>query len=447
MLYDQARIYVSSGNGGHGCVAFRREKYVPFGGPAGGNGGWGGSVFLVVDRHLSTLIPFKFQQHFRAKNGNPGEGSNRTGRKGADLEIMVPPGTVVRGVDNEADIEVDLVAPGQRLLVARGGRGGRGNASFATASRQTPRMAELGEPGEERWLQLELKLIADVGLVGYPNAGKSTLLAAISAARPKIAAYPFTTLSPNLGVVTVGDTDFIVADIPGLIEGASEGVGLGLEFLRHIERTRLLIHVVDGAGVDGRDPLDDYFATNQELTHYSSTLGKRPQLIAINKMDLPDAQAYWELLIEALPADPERVFPISAATREGVQELMNRTAALLKELPPAYDPEPRQETLVFNPAPADDRTFAVEQEEDGFRVRGVRIERIAAMTNFDNEESADRFQRILAAAGIESALRESGIKNGDLVRIGKIELYWEDEFAEWEEEISEWEQDFDEWTE
>ncbi len=438
MLYDRARIYVKSGDGGNGCVSFRREKYVPFGGPDGGNGGRGGDVYLVVDPHRNTLIAFKYEQHFRTENGRPGEGGKRTGRNGRDLEIPVPPGTVVRGVDDEAHLEVDLVAPGQRLLVAQGGRGGRGNAAFATPSHQAPRLAERGEPGEERWLELELKLIADVGLVGYPNAGKSTLLAAVSAARPKIAPYPFTTLSPNLGVVTVGDQSFIMADIPGLIEGASEGVGLGLEFLRHIERTRLLIHLLDGAGVDGRDPLDDYAATNRELAAYSPTLAARPQLVAVNKMDLPDARSYWERLREALPVEPENLFAISAVTGEGVDTLLQRLAALLRQLPPAYDLTPRQETLLFCPPPADERAFTVEREEEGFCVRGRRIERLAVMTDWGNEEAAARFQHVLAASGIEQALRDAGIRDGDRVRIGPVELYWEDEFADWEEGREEW---------
>jgi GTP-binding protein len=429
MLYDRAKIYVKAGDGGHGCISFRREKYVPFGGPAGGDGGRGGHVYLVVNRHLNTLISFKHQQHFRAENGRPGEGNNCHGANGSDLEIAVPPGTVACGVGEEAGLEVDLVAPGQRLLVAQGGQGGRGNTSFTTSSRQTPRIAELGEPGEERWLELELKLIADVGLVGYPNAGKSTLLSAVSAARPKIAAYPFTTLSPNLGVVTVGDFSFILADIPGLIEGASEGVGLGLEFLRHIERTRLIIHVIDGAGVDGRDPLEDYRATNRELAQYSPALAQQRQLLALNKMDLPDARAYWELLQDegAIPIPEEDLFAISAATGAGTQDLINRAAALLQELPPLYDVTPRDETLIFQSRPEDDKTFTIEQEEDGFRVRGVRIERLAAMTNFDIPEAALRFQRVLASSGIEAALKEAGVGDGDLVRIGQFELYWEEE--------------------
>ncbi len=396
------------------------------GGPDGGDGGKGGDVYLVIDPHQNTLIYFRYHHHFRAGNGQPGGRSNRRGANGADLEIPVPPGTVVHGVDEEGNLVADMLAPGQRLLVGRGGRGGRGNATFATSTRQAPRIAELGEPGEERWLQLELKLIADVGLVGYPNAGKSTLLAASSAARPKIASYPFTTLSPNLGVATVGDMDFVLADIPGLIEGASEGAGLGLEFLRHIERTRLLIHVLDGAGLEGRDPLADFYATNHELASYSPALAERRQLVAVNKMDLPEARERWEQLRQALPVSPEDVFPISAATGEGVQELLNRTAALLQEMPRPFDLAPREETLVLAPVTADERAFTVEREEGGFRVRGRAIERLANMTDFETREGAARFQRVLKVSGIEESLREAGVKDGDRVSIGRAVLYWEE---------------------
>jgi len=395
MLYDRARIHIKAGRGGDGHTSFRREKYVPRGGPDGGNGGRGGHVYLEVDPKVTTLIAFYHQQHFRAEHGQPGGRARCTGRNGQDLVIPIPPGTVVRGIDQEAALTVDLVAPGQRLLVARGGRGGRGNAVFATSTRQAPRFAERGEPAEERTLELELKLIADVGLVGYPNAGKSTLLAAVSAARPKIASYPFTTLSPNLGVATVGDFALVLADIPGLIEGASEGAGLGLEFLRHVERTRLLVHVLDGAGVDGRDPGDDYRATNLELAAYSPILAERRQIVAVNKIDLPDGRERAQSLQEELAVPAEDFFPLSAATREGVQPLLNRVAALLQELPPPETLEPTAETLVFAPSPADERAFTVTQEEEAWRVHGIRIERAAAMTNFDNYDGVLRFQRIV----------------------------------------------------
>jgi GTP-binding protein len=426
MLYDRARIDVKAGRGGDGHASFRHEKYVPRGGPDGGDGGRGGDVYLVVDPGVNTLIAFHHQVHFRAEAGRPGGRARRTGGNGKDLFIPVPPGTVVRGVGEEEALMVDLVAPGQRLLVARGGRGGRGNAVFATSTRQTPRFAERGEPAAERTLELELKLIADVGLVGYPNAGKSTLLAALSAARPKIAAYPFTTLSPNLGVVTVGDFSFVLADIPGLIEGASQGAGLGLEFLRHVERTRLLVHVLDGAGVDGREPWVDYVATNRELAAYSPALAERRQVVAVNKMDLPDGRERLARVQEELALPAEDLFPISAATGEGVQALVNRVAALLQALPRAEGPAPAAETLVFAVPPADERAFTVTQEEEGWRVAGIYIERVAAMTQFDNYDGAMRFQRILRATGVEQALREAGVQDGDLVRIGEAELYWEE---------------------
>lgn len=441
MLYDRAKIYVKSGRGGDGHVSFRREKYVPRGGPDGGDGGRGGHVYLVVDARVNTLIAFQHRQRFRAADGQPGGKALRHGRNGADLEVPVPPGTVVRGVGDEAQFAADLLAPGQRLLVARGGRGGHGNAAFKTATRQAPRFAERGEPAEERTLELELKLIADVGLVGYPNAGKSTLLAAVSAARPKIAPYPFTTLSPNLGVAAVGDFSFIIADIPGLIAGAAQGAGLGLEFLRHIERTRLLIHVLDGAGVDGRDPLEDYHATNRELALYSPTLAERRQLVAVNKIDLPAAGERLAALRAALPVPDEDLFAISAATGQGVQALLNRAAALLAAMPPAYDLTPRQETLVLVPPAADEQAFAVCREEDGWRVRGVRIERAAAMTDFDNYDAALRFQRVLRASGVEAALRQAGVQDGDLVRIGTAELYWKERQERWAEDHETEEQD------
>lgn len=440
MLYDRARIEVKAGRGGDGHASFRREKYVPRGGPDGGNGGRGGNVYIQVDPNISTLIAFYHQQHFHAPDGQPGGSNRRFGRNGEDIAIPVPPGTVVRGVGEEAQHSVDLVAPGQRLLVARGGRGGRGNAVFATPTRQAPRFAEHGEPPEKRTLELELKLIADVGLVGYPNAGKSTLLAAVSAARPKIASYPFTTLSPNLGVATVGDFPFVIADIPGLIEGASEGVGLGLDFLRHVERTRLLVHVLDSAGVDGRDPGEDYRSTNCELAAYSAVLAERHQVVAANKIDLPDGREWADYLQAELAVPAADFFPISAATGEGVQALLNRVAALLQELPRPEALEPTEEALVLVPPPADEQAFTVIREAEGWRVRGIHIQRAAEVTNFDNYDGAMRFQRILRATGVEQALRKAGVGDGDRVCIGSKELYWDDpamrEEATWEEEAA-----------
>ena len=307
------------------------------------------------------------------------------------------------------------------MLVARGGRGGRGNAAFASPTNQAPRLAEHGEPAQERWLRLELKLIADVGLVGMPNAGKSTLLSVVSAARPKIADYPFTTLQPNLGVVTVDDYQtFVMADVPGLIEGASAGAGLGHQFLRHVERTRLLIHLLDGAATD---PLADYEAINRELAGFSEKLAAKPQIVVLNKMDLPDAQAWWPLVEEALKEQGVEVHAISAVTQQGVRTLMRRAFELLQTLPPP-EPEP-EEMAVFRPAEEDESAFTIEQEDDGWRVRGVRVERIAAMTPFAVPEAAARFQRQLRAMGIEAALEEAGVEPGDLVRIGERELEWQ----------------------
>ena len=297
MFFDEAKIYIKSGDGGDGSVAFRREKYVPFGGPSGGNGGPGGDFYLVADHNHNTLVHFKKRVHFKAENGGRGSGKNQQGKTGEDRLVPVPPGTMVYDADT-GELLADLLEAGQRVRLAKGGRGGRGNAAFASPTNQAPRVAEHGEPGLERWLRLELKLIADVGVIGMPNAGKSTLLSVVSAARPKIAAYPFTTLQPNLGVVRVDDLhSFVMADVPGLIEGASDGAGLGHQFLRHVERTRLLIHLLDGAGTD---PLADYETINRELAQFSERLAAKPQIVVLNKMDLPDAQAWWPLIQEAL---------------------------------------------------------------------------------------------------------------------------------------------------
>ncbi len=419
MFFDEAKIHVKGGDGGDGCVAFRREKYVPFGGPSGGGGGPGGSVYLVVDRNLNTLIHFKRQIHFKAGRGGRGSGKKQQGKKGEDRLIPVPPGTMVYDAES-GELLADLTEEGQRALVARGGRGGRGNAAFASPTNQAPRLAEHGEPGQERWLRLELKLIADVGLIGMPNAGKSTLLSVVSAARPKIAPYPFTTLQPNLGVVTVdGYHTFVLADVPGLIEGASEGAGLGHQFLRHVERTRLLIHLLDGAAAD---PLADYETINRELAHFSERLAHRPQIVVLNKMDLPDAQAWWPLVQETMAERGVEARAISAVSGEGVRELMQRAYALLQTLPP---PEPAPaERAVFRPAEEDEDAFTIEREEDGWRVRGLRVERIAAMTPFTLPEAAARFQRQLRAMGIETALEAAGVQPGDPVRIGDLELEW-----------------------
>ncbi|MFO7166956.1 MAG: GTPase ObgE [Chloroflexota bacterium] len=427
-FYDRARIIVQAGDGGDGAATFRREKYVPRGGPDGGDGGRGGHVYLLADPQLNTLLSFREKMRFKAERGGNGGTSRRHGRNGRDLVVRVPPGTVVRTTIDGQRYEVDLEAPGMRLLAARGGRGGLGNVHFATSTYQVPRIAELGEPGETRELELELKLLADVGLVGFPNAGKSTLLSMISAARPKIAPYPFTTLQPNLGVVAVGDYSFVVADIPGLIEGAHHGAGLGFEFLRHVERTRLLIHVVDAAGVDGRDPLADYHQINEELRLYRPELAERPQVVALNKCDLPEAQQNAPRLRQAIGLPDEDVFEISAATGEGVDQLLQRVVARLLEMPPARS-APRDETLTWPVPEVDERAYTIERERDGFRVRGKKIERLISMTNFAQPDALMRIQRVLEASGISAALVRAGVQEGDPVYIEKAELIWSDEYV------------------
>jgi GTP-binding protein len=425
-FYDRAKIFVQGGDGGDGAATFRREKYVPRGGPDGGDGGRGGHVYLLADRHLNTLLPFKERRRFAADRGGNGSGSRKHGRDGGDVVVRVPPGTVVRAeIDGEV-YEVDLEAPGMRLLAARGGKGGLGNTHFATSTHQVPRIAELGQPGERYDLELELKLLADVGLIGFPNAGKSTLLSSVSAARPKVAPYPFTTLQPNLGVAEVGDFSFVIADIPGLIEGAHRGVGLGFDFLRHVERTRLLIHVVDAAGIDGRDPLDDYTPINEELRLYQPALAERPQVVALNKADLPAARENLPRLREHIAASDSEIFAISAATRAGVDALMQHVAARLADQP-APSRDRREETLEWPLPGVDDRTFTIEREGQGWRVRGKKIERLISMTNFAQHESLRRIERVLQASGISDAMRRAGVQEGDVVYIEKAELVWSDE--------------------
>ncbi|MBF7083701.1 GTPase ObgE [Desulfallas sp. Bu1-1] len=424
MFYDRAKIFVKGGDGGNGCVAFRREKYVAEGGPWGGDGGKGGDVVFRGDGGLRTLVDFRYQRHYKADRGQHGRGKNMHGRSAEDLVIRVPLGTVIR---DEATGQVlgDIVAEGQEVVVARGGRGGRGNARFAGPHNKAPTMAEKGEPGEERWLVLELKLLADVGLVGYPNAGKSTMISRLSAARPKIAGYPFTTLTPNLGVVSLGEgKSFVMADIPGLIEGAHSGAGLGHDFLRHVERTRLLVHVLDTAGTEGRDPLEDFRVINRELKLYNETLAGRPQVIAANKMDLPGSKENLARL-EAGLAGAYEIFPVSAITGAGLGELAHRVYELLQELPA----EPLQEEtpeVIHTAGPR----FVITREGSELVVKGREIEKHVAMTDLDNEEALDRLQRIINIMGLEQALRDCGAKNGDTVRIGDFTF----EFVDYEAE-------------
>ncbi len=419
-MLDKVKIFVESGAGGNGTVAFRREKYVPKGGPAGGDGGRGGNVILRVNPALNTLASFSRRIHFKAARGDNGMGSNKTGSSADHIIIDVPPGTVVRDAETN-EVLADLVTPGETIVVAPGGRGGRGNQHFANSRRQAPRMAEKGEPGEEHWLWLELKLIADVGIVGVPNAGKSTLLSVISNAKPKIADYPFTTLEPNLGVVLYDDRDVVVADIPGLVEGANRGVGLGHSFLRHVQRTRLLIHLINGAS---DNPLADFNQINVELTLFDDRLKERPQIVVFNKMDLPEAQERWLTLEPELRALGYEPMAISGATQQGVDKLLQRMFATLDSLPKSV---PIVETPVYMLPEEDEKVFWLEPEDEGiFVVHGKRIERAAAMTYWENEEAVMRFQRILEALGITSALREAGIQEGDTVQIGKHELEWSD---------------------
>ncbi len=416
---DEAKIHVQSGKGGNGMVHFRREKYVPRGGPDGGDGGKGGNVILEVNPNLNTLSHFRHQKHFRAQNGANGGTNNKTGRSGQNLIIPVPPGTVVYDHDS-GEMLGDLTEPGQRLLVCRGGRGGRGNARFKNARNQTPRIAEKGEPGQERTLRLELKLIADIGLVGVPNAGKSTLLSVVTNATPKIAPYPFTTLSPNLGVAVLDDeTSLVLADIPGLIEGAHQGVGLGHAFLRHIQRTRVLIHLLDGLA---EDPIADLIQINAELALFDPGLGEKPQIVAFNKIDLPEVEARWPRVARKLRELGYDPLAISALARTNVRSLLYRAAELLERTPP---PQPASQLPVYR-FEGDPREFTVENlpEGGGFRVRGKAIERAAAMTYWEYGQSVRRFQRILEALGIDQALRKAGVKPGDTVLIGEHELEW-----------------------
>jgi len=417
MFFDEAKIHVKGGDGGNGAVAFRREKYVPRGGPAGGNGGDGGDVIIEVEPQLNTLVHFQNKVHFKAGRGAHGKGKNQTGARGEDTIVFVPPGTIVRDAATE-DLLGDLTEPGQQLIVAQGGQGGRGNASFATSTRQAPRLAERGAPGQERWLRLELKLLADVGLIGMPNAGKSTLLAAVSAARPKIADYPFTTLQPNLGLVTVdNEHEFVLADLPGLIEGAHAGAGLGHQFLRHIERTRLFIHLLDGAD---DTPLDHFDQINEELRLFEPALAERSQIVVLNKIDLPDARNHWPDVQAAMRTRGLPAYAVSAATGEGVRELMAQVGQKLSSLP---KPEPKPgEIPVFRLEEKPE--FTVEWEGDGWRVRGERVERLATQTMWEYHDAVQRAGRLLEAMGVIEALREAGVQPEDTVRIGHIELEW-----------------------
>lgn len=431
MFLDQVTIDVKAGKGGDGMVAFRREKYVPDGGPAGGDGGRGGDVILVVDEGLRTLMDFRFNRHFKAQPGENGMSKGMHGRGAEDTYIKVPQGTTVRDADTGALLG-DLLEQGQTLTIAKGGRGGRGNIRFASPKNPAPELAENGEPGQERKIELELKVLADVGLVGFPSVGKSTLLSVISSARPKIGAYHFTTLVPNLGMVTTADgRSFAVADLPGLIEGASQGVGLGTQFLRHIERTRVILHVIDMSGMEGRDPYEDYQAINQELASHNLRLLERPQIIVANKMDMPESEENLVKFKEQLAkeqtdefADPLPIFPISGVTRKGIDALLSATADLLEVTPEflLYDEEIEEEVVQYG-FHSDEPEFSIDRDPDAtWILSGEKIEKLFQMTNFDHDETVMRFARQLRGLGVDEALRARGAKDGDIVRIGNFEF-------------------------
>lgn len=426
---DQIKIEAHAGKGGNGMVSFRREKYVPNGGPSGGDGGRGGSIILKVDEGLRTLMDFRYHRIFKAQNGGNGMSKQMTGPSAEDTVIKVPQGTTVRDLDT-GEIIGDLVENGQELTIAQGGRGGRGNIHFASAKNPAPEIAENGEPGQDRYVELELKMLADVGLVGFPSVGKSTLLSVVTGAKPKIAAYEFTTLVPNLGMVLLPDgRDFAMADMPGLIEGASKGVGLGLKFLRHIERTRVLLHLVDMSAEDPDQAIARYRQINHELANYDPELLKRPQIVVATKMDLPNAQENLAHFKQQLAADhtldqQPQVFPISAVTHDGVQQLMQLTADLLDKTP-AFDSESHDEQLVatYKAAAPEKGTpdFTIDRDDDGTWVlSGDKLERLFKMTDLTHEDSQLRFARQLRHMGVDDALRKAGIKDGDMVRIDKF---------------------------
>jgi GTPase len=429
MFLDRVRIFVNAGNGGDGAATFRREAHVPRGGPDGGDGGRGGSIYLTVDPGETSLRDYRHNHHFKGTSGGRGSGQRQHGKAGQDLILKVPPGTSIFE-DEAGGLLGDLVAEQQSLMVARGGKGGLGNTHFATSTHQTPHHAQKGEPGEERWIVLELRLIADIGLVGLPNAGKSTLLAAITAAHPKIADYPFTTLEPNLGVLDLGPEDMrrpTIADVPGLIEGASAGAGLGHAFLRHVERTRILVHMVDGCD---RDPEWSYNVIRDELEAHDPALLAKPILVAFNKMDEPAAREAWPAFAAARRGQGIPTVAMSAANGEGLADLRANLASLLPEADELSQP-PRSEGVVVHHIESVGDSFRVDIEDGVFVVRGKKIERLASQTNFEVEESAERFQRELARLGVDGELRRQGVSPGKMVRIGGSELEWEPD--DWDE--------------
>ncbi len=428
MFVDQVKVYVRGGDGGNGMVAFRREKYVPNGGPAGGDGGKGADVVFEVEEGLRTLMDFRYKRHFKAKHGENGMPKNQHGRNAEPLVVKVPPGTVVKD-DDTGEVIADLTEHGQRAVIAKGGRSGRGNTRFATPANPAPELSEKGEPGQERYIVMELKVLADVGLVGFPSVGKSTLLSIVSAAKPKIAAYHFTTIAPNLGVVETEDNrSFVMADLPGLIEGAHEGVGLGHQFLRHIERTRVIVHVIDMSGMEGRDPYEDYVTINKELKEYNLRLTERPQVVVANKMDVLEAEENLKAFQEKV-GEEVKVIPISAIARKGLRDLLFIVADLLETTPefPLYSEEELANQHVMYKFQEEDKEFHLTRDSEGaYVLSGEKIEKLFKMTDFSRDESVRRFARQLRGMGVDEALRERGAQDGDIVKL----LEYEFEFLE-----------------
>lgn len=430
MFVDKAKIFVKGGNGGDGLVAFRRELYVPEGGPAGGDGGNGGNVVFRVDEGLRTLMDFRYQKHFKATRGEKGRNKSQHGANAEHMIVRVPPGTIVTD-DDTGELIADLTRHGQEVVVAKGGRGGRGNIRFKSSVNTAPAIAENGEEGQERWVTLELKVMADVGLVGFPSVGKSTLLSVVSAAQPKIGAYHFTTITPNLGVVDLDEErSFVMADLPGLIEGAHTGIGLGHEFLRHVERTRIILHVVDMSGMEGRDPFDDWVKINDELRLYNAKLADRPQIVAANKMDMPESEdnlAAFRDKVAEIRSDIE-IMPISSLTKQGIREMLYRVAELLDSLPDFDEQEASEqaakaeEGVVFRYEANDDMAFEISRDNEVYVIESEGIERLMRRTQFNSYEAVMRFGLILRGLGIDDALRKRGAKNGNTIRIGKFEF-------------------------
>lgn len=423
MFIDRARVYVKGGDGGNGMSSFRREKYVPNGGPSGGDGGKGADVILVADKNVNTLMDFRYKRMFRAEAGENGMSANKHGRGRDPLYIKVPMGTVVKD-EESGKVYCDLTQDGQEFLIAKGGRGGRGNARFQTAANRAPTFSEMGEPGEEHWLQLELKVLADVGLLGYPSVGKSSIIRKVSAARPDVAAYHFTTLTPVLGVVSLpGDRNFVMADIPGLIDGAAEGVGLGHNFLRHVERSNILLHILDVSGMEGRDPKDDFDAINRELAKYSPTLAKKKQIVVLNKIDLVQDDTTIPEVTKYFEDKGYEVFAVNALTGQGLPELMERAYYYVENYEP--EPEASDDAVVYEAK--EEVEFVITRGDDAsFTITGKRIERLVAMTNFSDDQSVRRFQKIWRYMELDDRLREKGCQEGDEVHIGEQTFTFQD---------------------